>query len=397
MVRALTAILLLAGASACGGSGGETTTPTPVPTPSVATCSAAPVSGRPLLRAELVASSFERPLDLQTPGDRSRLFVVEQVGRIRILRGRTVVPTPFLDISDRVSLGIEKGLLGLAFHPRFGENGRFFVNYTDSGDTTHIVEFRAGAGADTVDPSTERPLLVLEQPFDGHKAGQLAFGSDGYLYISLGDGGAEGDPFGHSQNLRSLLGKILRVDVDRAQPYAVPADNPFVAHPDARAEIWAFGLRNPWRFAFDRVTGDLFIGDVGQDQFEEINLERAPRRGGQNYGWNLTEGSGCYRANRCPTEGITFPIIEYNHAEGCSVTGGVVYRGCRMPGHAGTYFYGDFCSGFVSSIRLDTGEQLDWTSELGPHPALTSFGVDADGEVYMLELTGNLYQIVPAS
>ena len=395
IVRALAVVLLLVGVSACGGSG-DATSPSPVPTPSAATCSATPVSGQPLLRAELVASSFARPLDLQTPGDRSRLFVVEQGGRIRILRGRTVVPTPYLDITDRVSLGIEKGLLGLAFHPRFAENGRFFVNYTDAGDTTHIVEFRAGAGAETVDPSTERTLLEIEQPFDGHKAGQLAFGSDGYLYISLGDGGSDGDPFGNGQNLGALLGKILRIDVDRGQPYAVPPDNPFVARPGARPEIWAYGFRNPWRFAFDRVTGDLFIGDVGQSRFEEINVERAPRRGGQNYGWNLTEGNSCYKATSCSREGITFPMIEYNHFEGCSVTGGVVYRGCRMPGHAGTYFYGDFCTGFISSIRLDSGEQRDWTSQLGQRRLLTSFGVDADGEIYMLELGGDIYQIVPA-
>jgi glucose/arabinose dehydrogenase len=340
-------------------------------------------------------------VDLQTPGDRTRLFVVEQRGRIRILRNRALVATPFLDITDRVfAAGSEQGLLGLAFHPRFAENGRFFVNYTDARDDTHIAEFRAASGADTVDPSTERTLLVVEQPFTNHNGGQLAFGPDGFLYIALGDGGSAGDPFGNGQNLGVLLGKLLRIDVDGAAPYAVPSDNPFVSRAGARPEIWAFGLRNPWRFAFDRLTGDLIIADVGQSSVEEIDAEPAPRRGGQNYGWNLTEGSRCFiPATNCPREGIAFPVVEYTHAEGCSVTGGVVYRGCRMPGYAGTYFYGDFCSGFVSSFRLGGGlplDQRDRTAELGPRRNLSSFGVDAEGEVYMLELGGAVYQIVPA-
>jgi glucose/arabinose dehydrogenase len=359
------------------------------------------VAGQPPLRAVLVTSSFDRPVDLQTPADRSRLFVVEQAGRIRILRGGTVVPTPFLDITDRVfDDANEKGLLGLTFHPRFAENGRFFVNYTGRNDT-HIAEFRSAPGADVADPATERTLLIVAQPFSNHKAGQLAFGPDGFLYFGLGDGGSGGDPFGNGQNLGALLGKLIRLDVDRAQPYAVPSDNPFVSRPGARPEIWAYGLRNPWRFAFDRVTGDLFIADVGQGTVEEIDAEPAPRRGGQNYGWNVTEGSRCFSpATNCPRDGITFPVVEYTHAEGCSVTGGVVYRGCRMPGYAGTYFYGDFCTGFVSSFRLESGrpvDQRDWTAQLGRRRNLSSFGVDADGEVYMLELGGEIYRIVPAS
>ncbi len=341
-------------------------------------------------------------MDLQTPGDPSRLFVVEQRGRIRLLRGRTVVTTPFLDITDRVgSSGNEQGLLGLAFHPRFGENGRFFVNYTDRSGDTHIAEFRAGSGADTVDPGTERTLFVQDQPFANHNGGQVTFGPDGFLYIGLGDGGSGGDPQGSGQNLGTLLGKLLRIDVDRAEPYAIPADNPFTGGAGARPEIWAFGLRNPWRFAFDRASGDLFIADVGQNAVEEVDAEPAPRRGGQNYGWNITEGSRCFSpASGCPQAGITLPIAEYGHGEGCSITGGVVYRGCRMPGYAGTYFYSDYCSGFVRSLRLEGGravDQRDWTSQLGTRRNPASFGTDADGEVYILELGGNVYEIVPGS
>jgi glucose/arabinose dehydrogenase len=386
---------------ACGSS--DPTDPDgPGPTPSPGgACSATPVSGQPGLRLDRIAS-FTEPVDLQTPGDRSRLFVVERPGRIRILRGRDVVATPFLDITDRVgSSGSEQGLLGLAFHPRFGENGRFFVNYTDRQGDTHISEFRAATGADTADRGTERTLVFQDQPFPNHNGGQLSFGPDGFLYVGLGDGGSGGDPFGNGQNLGTLLGKLLRLDVDRAQPYAVPSDNPFVSRAGARPEIWAYGLRNPWRFAFDRVTGDLVIADVGQNAVEEVDAEPAPRRGGLNYGWNFTEGSRCFSpSSNCPRDGITFPLVEYTHSDGCSVTGGVVYRGCRMPGYAGTYFYGDFCSGFVSSFRLENGravDQRDWTSQLGRRSNLSSFGVDAEGEIYILELSGAVHKIIPAS
>ena len=386
---------------ACGGST-DTGSPTPLPTPSSGACSATPVAGQPALKAELFVSSLDRPVDLQTPGDHDRLFVVEQRGRIRLVRERQVVATPFLDITDRVgSSGSEQGLLGLAFHPRFSENGRFFVNYTDRNGDTHIAEFRSGLGADAVDPTTERTLFVQDQPFANHNGGQLSFGSDGFLYVGLGDGGSAGDPQGSGQNLGTLLGKLLRLDVDRGQPYAIPEGNPFAGRAGARPEIWAFGLRNPWRFAFDRTTGDLLIGDVGQGAVEEVDAEPAPRHGGQNYGWNVAEGSRCFNpATGCSLAGITLPILEYSHGEGCSITGGVVYRGCRMPGYAGTYFYSDYCSGFVRTLRLEGGravDQHDITAQVGPRRSLVSFGTDADGEVYMLELGGSVYRIVPAS
>jgi hypothetical protein len=361
------------------------------------------VPGTPALTTVLVARGLSNPLDLQAaPGDRSRLFVVEQPGRIRVIRDGTLVAGAFLDVSGRISTGGERGLLGLAFHPGYAQNGRFFVNYTDRTGDTHIAEFRGSPGTDTADAASERLILFVSQPFSNHNGGGLAFGRDGMLYIGLGDGGSGGDPLRNGQNLRTYLGKMLRVDVDRGTPYTVPADNPFVANSAALGEIWAYGLRNPWRFAFDRTTGDLFIADVGQGEWEEIDVGLASRRGGENYGWSITEGSHCFQPSaNCPLAGITLPVLEYDHSQGCSVTGGVVYRGCRLPGYQGTYFYSDYCSHFVRSIRLDgarASDARDWTSALGRglnNP--TSFGVDADGEVYIVDQDGEVYRIVPAS
>ncbi len=399
----LTLGLALAGA-ACGGGNGSTSSDGPTGATGVATpsCSATPVMGRPALRAELVVTSLEEPVDLQTPGDRSRLFVVERSGRIRLIRAGLLVATPFLDIRDRVGteVTLEQGLLGLAFHPRFSENGRFYVNYTSRASQTHIAEFRATPEADTADPATERTLLVQEQPFYSHLGGQLRFGPEGLLYIGLGDGGSAADPMGNGQSLGTLLGKILRIDPD-GFPYVIPSTNPFVSNARARREIWAFGLRNPWRFAVDPVTRDLYIGDVGQRRYEEIDVGLAARGGGENYGWAATEGGSCFPPEAgCSAGSYTLPVVQYGHGEGCAVTGGVVYRGCRMPGYAGTYFYGDYCSGFVRSFRLQDGravEEQDFTGSLGPRKGLTSFGTDAEGEIYMLELGGSVYRIVPAA
>src|SRR5439155_21388839 len=279
-----------------GGSSSPSPTPAPSPSTSPVGCSAPPVGGQPALTAVLVARGLSQPLDFQVPpGDRSRAFVVEQAGRIRILRGGTVVGTPFLDIVSRVGSGGERGLLGLAFHPRYAENGRFFVNYTDRAGDTHVSEFRASPpGSDTADAASERELLFVRQPFANHNGGGLAFGNDGKLYIGLGDGGSGGDPFRNGQNLATPLGKMLRIDVDAGTPFAVPSDNPFVSTSGAFPAVWAYGLRNPWRFSFDRATGDLVIGDVGQDAFEEIDVGLASRRGGENYGWNITEGNHCF-------------------------------------------------------------------------------------------------------
>jgi glucose/arabinose dehydrogenase len=349
-----------------------------------------------------VAGGFSAPVDLQAAGgDRTRLFVVEQGGRIRVVRNGAVLPTAFLDISNRISSGGERGLLGLAFHPAYAQNGRFFVNYTDPNGHTHIAEFRATPGSDTADPASERQILFVTQPFANHNGGGLAFGNDGMLYIGLGDGGSGGDPLNNGQSLLTHLGKMLRIDVDRAPPFAVPPDNPFVGNAAAIPAIWAYGLRNPWRFGFDRATGDLYIGDVGQNALEEVDVGLASRRGGENYGWSLMEGTRCFRpSSGCPTAGLTLPVVEYGRNDGCSITGGVVYRGSRMPGYHGTYFYGDYCTGMIRSFRLVNGQALDqrdWTAALGRDiGSISSFGVDANGEVHIVDHAGAVYRVDPA-
>ena len=396
---------LCAALPACGGSSAPAAPASPS-TPSASCAAGAVVQGAPSLIATRVVAGLSSPLDLQSaPGDRSRLFVVEQAGRIRVIRSNAVVVAPFLDISARISSGGERGLLGLAFHPQYASNGRFFVNYTDRSGDTHISEFKAPTpGGDTADPTSEREILFVSQPFANHNGGGLAFGPDGFLYIGLGDGGSGGDPQGSGQNLGTRLGKLLRIDVNGTAPFAVPPDNPFVTRPGARPEIWAYGLRNPWRFSFDRGTGDLYIGDVGQSTLEEIDVGLASRRGGENYGWNTMEGSRCFSpSSNCNMTGLTLPVIDYGRSDGFSVTGGVVYRGCRMPGYAGHYFYGDYGSGMIRSFRLDASgratEARDWTASLsGTGRSIrnpSSFGVDADGEIYIVDYDGEVYRIDP--
>jgi hypothetical protein len=384
-------------AAACGGAASSPTPPSATPP---ASCGAGTsVAGSPALTARLVASGFSDPLDVQAaPGDRERLYVVEQGGRIRVVRGGEVQTTAFLDVSDRISSGGERGLLGLAFHPQFATNRRFFVNYTDRNGDTHIAELRA-ASADAADPSSEQTLLFVRQPFANHNGGGLAFDTSGRLLIGLGDGGSAGDPLGNGQRLDTLLGKMLRIDVDAGTPYAIPPDNPFRSTAGARPEIWAYGLRNPFRFAVDPPTGDLYIGDVGQSRVEEIDVGLGSSGGGQNYGWNVLEGSQCYDPpGGCDRTGLTLPVYEYEHPEGCSVIGGVVYRGCRMPDLAGTYFFGDFCTGLVRSFRFAGGQATDvrdWTSSLRGIDSPTAFGRDADGEVYVVDYDGEVYRLEP--
>ena len=399
--RARVPLLVLAALPFAGCGGDDNMNgPTPNPTGTPASCSSGtPVTGIPPLAGRLVVSGLRAPLDLQSvPGDLERLYVVEQGGRIRIVRNSQIAGT-FLDVASRISSGGERGLLGLAFHPQFATNRRFFVNYTNPAGDTHISEFRASS-ADAADPASERVLLEVGQPFANHNGGGLAFDNAGRLLIALGDGGSGGDPQNNGQKLSTLLGKILRIDVDAGSPYVVPADNPFRATAGAHPEIWAYGLRNPFRIAIDRPTGDLYIGDVGQNAVEEIDVDPGSRRGGLNYGWRITEGSRCFNpSSGCDTSGITMPIYEYSHGEGCSVTGGVVYRGCRVPALAGTYFFADYCSAFVRSLRFANGqatELRDWTSSLRGLDSPTSFGLDAAGELYVVDQDGEIYRLEPS-
>jgi glucose/arabinose dehydrogenase len=332
---------------------------------------------------------------------------VEKTGTIRIMAGGALLPRAFLDISTRVSRGSEQGLLGLAFHPQYGSNGKFYVDYTDGQGDTRVVEFLVSSDPD-VASTTERLILTVDQPYPNHNAGQLAFGPDGFLYVGLGDGGSAGDPGDRAQNPDSLLGKMLRINVDAPDPaagteYSIPPGNPFVGRSGYRPEIWALGLRNPWRYAFDRATGNLYIADVGQNLWEEVDVEPAGA-GARNYGWNVTEGLHCYDAPRCDTAGLTGPVTEYGHDAGCSVTGGYVYRGRAIPDLDGAYFYGDYCSGMVRSFRFVNGaatDPRDWSAALrtasGQAMAgLSSFGQDAHGELYILLLGGEVYRIDPS-
>ena len=304
------------------------------------------------VRLVQVASGIPAPTVIQSANDGSgRLFLVQQNGLIRILRGGAVGAQPFLDIRNKTRGEGERGLLGLAFPPGFAQKQRCYVNYTDLNGDTIIAQYRVSSSADAADPASEVVLLKIDQPFSNHNGGQLRFGPDGYLYIGMGDGGSAGDPRSNGQNRGALLGKMLRIDVE-TEPgrVRVPSDNPFVNVSGARPEIWALGLRNPWRFSFDRATGDLWIADVGQDTYEEVNFQPASSRGGENYGWNFMEGAHCYRSG-CGMDGLALPVAEYSHAEGCSVTGGFVYRGRSFPGLRGIYIYADFCSGFIWGVE----------------------------------------------
>ncbi len=331
-----------------------------------------------------ILNGLDRPVDLQSSFDSSgRLFIIEKYGAIRIFKDGQLLDQPFLNIDDRVDdSGNEMGLLGFAFHPNFEQNGYFYVNYTGEGGHTRISRFTASG--DSADPNSEQVLLVIDQPFENHNGGGVAFGPDGYLYLGLGDGGAAGDPFKNGQNTNVLLGKLLRIDVNSGDPYAIPADNPF------GNEVWAYGLRNPWRFSFDRVTGDLWIGDVGQGEWEEVDYLPAGSPGGANFGWSIMEGSYGYDGQAQP--GLLLPAAEYSHSNpysGCSVTGGYVYRG-SMPEWNGIYLYGDYCSGKVWGLILSNGQ---WQSQVlfETGVTITSFGEDEAGELYLLSDTGTVY------
>ncbi|MEZ4668673.1 MAG: PQQ-dependent sugar dehydrogenase [Anaerolineae bacterium] len=345
-----------------------------------------------------VASGFSRPLFLTDPNDgTNRLFVVSQEGQIWIVADGATLPAPFLDISKLVSRDAnERGLLGLAFHPNYAENGLFFVDYTDVRGNTVVARYSVSSSdPNLADPQSALFLLGADQPYPNHNGGHIAFGPDGYLYIGLGDGGSQGDPQRNAQNGNSLLGKILRIDVDNGTPYGIPADNPYASVGVFLPEIWAMGLRNPWRFSFDQLTGDLYIADVGQNIYEEVNFQPAGA-GGINYGWNIMEGKHRYSGEPVP-DGLRAPIFDYTHNEGgCSVTGGYVYRGESLPALQGIYFFGDYCSGII----WDSFRKPDGTWQTTPFDdtqySISSFGQDHTGELYLVNQGGSILKLVAA-
>jgi glucose/arabinose dehydrogenase len=382
MVPVLSILLLL---FACGGNSSSSTTTTPPPKNQVSITLTPFVSG------------LNSPLDLENAGDgTNRLFVVEQGGTIRVIQNGGVLPTPFLDISSKVMVDGESGLLGLTFHPGYPQNPHFYVNYVrnNAGHFQSVIaEYQVSSGdPNLANPTSERILLVVDQPpFNNHKAGQLAFGSDGMLYFGLGDGGSGGDPQGNGQNTNVLLGKMLRIDVDHTstgKQYAIPPDNPFV-NGGGLPEIWAYGLRNPWRFSFDTPTGRLFLADVGQDAFEEIDIVTK----GANYGWNVMEGTHCYSpVTGCNPAGLTLPIVDYAHSEGETVIGGYVYHGSLISELQNAYLFGDFSNGKIWKL-VESGSTWTRTLLLTSGQPISSFGRDEAGELYAVDYSGSVLQV----
>lgn len=377
---------------------GPTDTPEPSPTPQTPIYSVR-------LEPFLAGGGLERPLYLTHAFD-DRLFVIEQIGRIRIIENGQLLPQPFLDLLDRVgSVGNEQGLLSIAFHPQYAQEGspgfgKFYVNYTNYGGDTHISRFSVDPDdPNLADKNSEVVLLTVDQPYPNHNGGLLAFGPDGYLYAGLGDGGSANDPLNSGQNPNTLLGTILRLDVsDGGETYTIPPDNPFVGDSNGLDEVWAYGLRNPWRFSFDHVTGDLYIADVGQNLWEEVSFQPGTSQGGENYGWNIMEGTHCFLGEDCDQTGLVLPIAEYGHDQGCSVTGGYVYRGQDYPEMTGNYFFGDFCTGIIWRVYPDGAGNWEMVKVLDSDLILTSFGEDVRGELYAMDrTTGSLYKLVPGN
>jgi glucose/arabinose dehydrogenase len=342
------------------------------------------------------ANGFTSPVTITHTGD-SRLFVVDQPGSVFIVDSSGQVnPVPFLDITDRVTYVGEQGLLGLAFHPDYKNNGYLYVNYIGAGDSTHISRFTMISGnPEKADPQSEMKIMTISQPYKNHNGGNLAFGPEGYLYIGLGDGGSGGDPQNRAQNPVELLGKILRIDVDHGNPYSVPESNPFYGLSPVRNEIWAIGLRNPWRFSFDRKTHDLWIADVGQSELEEINFQPAGSHGGENYGWRCYEGDQPFNAAGCsPADSFTFPVYTFPHGDECSITGGFVYRGDSLSPYYGKYFFADYCSDRIWTLHHDS---TGWVREdFGQFKGngFSTFGEDNTGNLYVAGHTnGIIYRI----
>jgi glucose/arabinose dehydrogenase len=336
------------------------------------------------------------PITFMTSGPgQDRLYVLEKRGRIAILKDGALASEPLLDLRSRVQAdGQEQGLLGLAFGP---EGRHFYVNYTAArhGGDTVVARYPVAASGEQIDADEEEVLLTIEQPASNHNGGHLAFGPDGYLYIGTGDGGIAHDPWDHAESLDTLLGKLLRIDVSAEQGYAVPEDNPFTGREDARGEIWAYGLRNPWRFSFDRETGALHIADVGQTDWEEVNLQSPGAGGGQHYGWDTLEGRHCHEPRQgCDPSGTEIPVATYDHDLGCSITGGYVYRGERYPAMSGLYLFGDFCSGRIWALERRGGDRFRMAELLDTELGIASFAQDAAGELYVLALSGGIHRIV---
>jgi glucose/arabinose dehydrogenase len=347
------------------------------------------------LRLETVASDLQNPVHLAAPAGDDRLFIVEQVGRVRVVENGQLLRLPFLDIAPLVSYGGERGLLSIAFHPRYAQNGWFFVNYTDRNGDTQVVRYMVSADRNVANPASAKSILMVRQPYSNHNGGHVLFGPDGMFYIGMGDGGGAGDTQNNGQSLGTLLGKLLRIDVDSGDPYGIPPDNPFVGRAGARPEIWALGLRNPWRIAFDPPSGLILIADVGQNRYEEIDAAPA-RQGGLDYGWRLMEGNHCFKPARdCDPSGLVRPVVEYSHSQGCSVTGGVVYRGTRVPALIGHYVYADYCSGWIRSFKIEgtqVTEHREW--QMDQHIPISSFGMDGGGELYVIDHDGRVLRVV---
>jgi glucose/arabinose dehydrogenase len=399
-----TAVALLLLSAACGGPQASSTPPgatgaSPSATSLITGSPTGPVAFADLNTVKLqlneVASGFDQPLFLTHAGDGSgQTYVVEQPGTVALLdrEGHTVAEK-FLDIKERISSGGERGLLGLAFHPGFRLNGRVFVDYTDRNGDTVISEFHATATR--ADAATERVLLHIDQPYPNHNGGWIGFGPDRALYIAMGDGGSGGDPHNNGQSRNTLLGKMLRIDVDRGDPYGIPAGNPFAGQSGSRAEIWHYGLRNPWRNSFDRETGDLFIGDVGQNRQEELDVQPAGK-GGLNYGWNIMEGDSCFRQDPCDRNGLTLPVFAYGRDAGSVITGGYVYRGKTYPFFAGAYVFGDYANGTIWAFKASDALKgpVQPVKLLDSGRTVASFGEDEQGELYITDLSaGKVYRL----
>ena len=360
--------------------------------------SAAPAPAPPAIRLEPAAAGFDRPLFVTHAGDGSgRLFVVEQGGAIRIVRAGRVLPQPFLDLSAALdSSGGERGLLGLAFAPDYATSGRFYVAHTAPGPRVTIARYRVSRDADRADPASRATVLDMKDPAGNHNGGMIAFGPDGFLYHGTGDGGSAGDPWDNARDRRQLLGKILRIDV-AAEPYAIPPGNPF-ARGGGAPEVWAYGLRNPWRFSFDRATGELWIGDVGQNAWEEIDVEDPRRGGGRDYGWKTMEGLHCFSPRRgCDPQGLELPVHEYGHDAGCSVTGGYVYRGRELPDLVGSYLFSDYCKGTIWSLVRGPEGRATVRTLFESRVQVSSCGEDEAGEVYLCDHgNGAVFRIAAA-